>query len=535
VSGLRRVGSSEVYTYPDESPPQGLGTLLARYEAAGYPVERYEGGFVRVLSPGRRTVFVLASGPVYLALPPTPTPEAATGAPGQAQPITAPSLLVRAVGYRSLPELAAIEAALRRINPRLLPVLQSEFPGTEGLASLELLVEQRALLTRWPIEAVRGLAYMFQLERGIGRTTIRRLFAGLDEPRLIETLVHYASIAESERVAGATSAILDPELSPWSQSTLIEAVDRLRAGRLELRGTMDLRAARGLLRLVRDNPLTYANEVLRMPPEQRLDRLRRLDPVVDPRITRLPEVEAELAMHRVILPNGINLLHGTPEDVVRAVEQRLAVAASKGGFHDAAIRQEFVGLVQRYHDRVAQLQANDLGVRSNARGDRQELVDLVTAMESGAQVLSMGLKMRVVIDLATYELKPGIRVVNAPPEVEVQLDLGLHRADGSLLAVETTTGRLSLPENLAFLDPQSKLPAKDVDWSALDRNDFSQHKFMQAFKLYIFRRFSADLGRSWGNDPNAAGPGTEIRVGKCSAPARRALESLGFTLIETAP
>jgi hypothetical protein len=72
VTGLVRLGTTDVYRYDPSNPSSDLVTILTSYREQGHSLQRYPGGVVRVLNPSGQTVFVLEPGPSVRALLPLP-------------------------------------------------------------------------------------------------------------------------------------------------------------------------------------------------------------------------------------------------------------------------------------------------------------------------------------------------------------------------------------------------------------------------------------------------------------------------------
>jgi hypothetical protein len=239
-------------------------------------------------------------------------------------------------------------------------------------------------------------------------------------------------------------------------------------------------------------------------------------------------VEDILRRHALDVRPGLNFLIGTSSEVVNAVEK---FGQQHGGrFIDSAIRSKFQEELETYHQLVGSLQAGE-SVERNLEGQRNELDAIVASLETGAEVFSLGRRTEstvVRVSPALFALPNGLKLINAPPEVEIQLDLGARLVNGRLLVLETTTGALSLPDSLKALDPASGVPPGTIDWAALRPNEnASERKFMQMIKLRAAAHFATELSRAWGH-ANVELPELVISVGSISEAAQRAAESLGF-------
>jgi hypothetical protein len=216
---------------------------------------------------------------------------------------------------------------------------------------------------------------------------------------------------------------------------------------------------------------------------------------------------------------------------------------TSGGFQRAEARAEFEALIRRYRERVSDFQSSgvadpsETGLLRNIEGLREEIETVLVAMEIGAQVFSLGdvRAFRITIDPGHYRLPRGYRITDTPRSVEIQLDVGAQRASGRLLIIEATTGEISLPREWNGLDPQSGEPANGtISWTALTEGNASHRKWLQAVKLRAAAHFARDLGEAWGRQAVDL-PELVIRVGRATAPARRALEAMGFTVVEGNP
>jgi hypothetical protein len=123
----------------------------------------------------------------------------------------------------------------------------------------------------------------------------------------------------------------------------------------------------------------------------------------------------------------------------------------------------------------------------------------------------------------------GGKVINAPPEKNVHLDVLFTEAAGDLVAMELTTAELSLPEPCAALDLKDSAYGGNVDWKALDSSRASHRKFMQALKMYQLEKIATAFGTAWSGQPVKPAH-KRIRAPDFSVPAARALKSLGFEL-----
>lgn len=526
IPGLVRLGDTEVYRFDPTHSPSDLPSALTRYEASGYRIQRYPAGITRVISSRGDTVFVLEPGPAVpslLALPPAPAPRV-PGVPPQM--VTFPEFVT---GPLSSSARATLNSELQRINPKLVDTLQAEFDDSTALAALGLLVEQRGnLKTRWPIDAVRGLASMLQLERGITRATVRRLFLGRNSNELSALFEEYQQI---KNLPGA-NLLVDAELEPSRAFTLIHAYDAIRRAHLRIPEGMTRKGIRGLLRWTKE--ATNIDEVVRrlasVPLDRRLARLESDSPIVDPALRPPSRNDEILRRHAQDVRPGINLFHGSLDEVVQAVEN---LGQKHGGrFSEPAIRSKFLQELRTYRDLASSFQSGR-DVERNLEGQRNELELVIASLETGAEVFSLGRgtsETAIRINPALFPLPNGLNLINAPAEIAIQLDLGARRIGGRLLAVEATTGTLSLPDSVRALDPQSGIPSGTIDWAALNPSaNANERKWMQMIKLRAAAHFATELARAWGN-ATVELPELVISVGAISEPARRAADRLGFTV-----
>jgi hypothetical protein len=511
TTGLVRLGSSNVYRF-DPSHPPDVPSLLAQYEASGYRVQRYPGGVIRVLTGGGRTVFLLEPGPAVPALP------ALTAGPIVSGPLQPVTLLKKLAVNPSPTDLAD----LKIINPNLVSTLETEFQESTALAALGLIFEQRGnLKTRWPVTSIRGLAKMLQLERGISRSTVRRLFLARSSADLADIFEKFNRIADW---SGA-NLLVDAELDPARSVLLINVYDAM--GHLRPPDGMTRKAVRGLLRWAQEAAtLDEVVQKLRdIDPSRRLARLEADSPIKDPTLRPTSHAEDVLRAQSVDIRPGLNLFHGTVADVIQAID---TIAHQKGGgFSEPRVRNLLEIEVRNYRQLAADYQAGG-NVERNLIGARNEIDGVIFLMERGETVIALG-PAKIIIDPNAYPVTRG-RLVNWPKNIQVQLDMASRRVDGRFVNVETTTGKLSLPRSLEFLDPASNLPPGNIDYNLLDPdNNANERKFIQFIKMRAAAYFARDLAKAFG-DATAETPDLIFR-GETTEQARRALISMGFTVL----
>jgi hypothetical protein len=488
-------------------------------------IRRYSGGLVRVTDHSGRTLFVLQAGPPVAGLLPPPSVELRPPRPPGADRF---ELLREVTGDLPESQLEAIAARLRQIEPGMLPTLQAELPEHNSIAALSLLVEARnQLTTRWNRDAVRGLGRMLELERGITLANVRRLFRVLSSSELNVLFRRFRDIAD---MPGA-NLLVEEELLPRASAQLVRAYDTIRRARLDLPQNMSRQAVRGLQRWLREHR-NIVEELRGTRPASRLAVLEAASPRVDPTRRPATRIEAVLRRHAADIRPGLNLLRGSPAEVARAVED---LAKHHGGrFSSDLVISEFEWSIRFYREEMIRLQSGAGVDTRNLEGRRAEIEAVFVTLESGAVVVTVGNLVVFTVDPARVPLPRSFAVVNSPPGVRVQLDVGAHRASGRLVLVETTTAWLGLPKAMAGLDPHSGSSGGTIDWRALDPNSASDRKWMQIIKLWQLAAFLRDLDAAFrGSDVGAVAmeaPELVVRVSGASEPARRVAAQFGVRL-----
>jgi hypothetical protein len=452
------------------------------------------------------------------------------------QPISAPkpaeprSLLERATGR----EGGQIEAELAKVNPNIIKELTTAYPEEAALATVGLMVGQLPKLkTFWPIDAVRGLADMLRPETGITRALVERLLADLDSTQLSDLFQKFHSIFESENVRPGAKFLVDAELSTAQSVQLIDAYAGIKKAGLQLPQNMSRDSVAGLLKLVQENPSDFVTKLGDIPLEKRLSRLEAL--------VKGPQHPATSALDQLVhtlsedIHPGVNLLHGTSDDVVAAIEAAVTTAGRR--FSEPSVRADFKRMVDRFRALLTDLQAGGKDVR-NVIGQREEILAILAQLRTGGEVFSVGPVVKVNInpalfELPLFELPRGYRLENAPRDIPIQLDVGTRTVDGRLVVVETTSGELIRPEVLKGLDPESGLPSGGtIDFTQLDPRRASDRKFIQMIKLGAAAKYAAELAKAFqaliGSNAQIHVPEAVIRVSRISASARRVAEALGF-------
>src|SRR5262249_8037241 len=155
-------------------------------------------------------------------------------------------------------------------------------------------------------------------------------------------------------------------------AALIDAYARLRSENLDLPKSMDAKALRGL-RVMLDTGRDVVAELRAITPvEDRIVLLRRLDPFDHPgqiRVPLSPAVEQVLDRHPADVRPGLNLLRGTPADLVKQIQ---ALARRHGGILNERGRIEVESTIEQYQRNAAKLQSGDKVELGNFEGQRAE-------------------------------------------------------------------------------------------------------------------------------------------------------------------
>ncbi|GEM_PF-4033273 len=468
-----------------------------------------------------------------LARPDAETAATATLQGVPLRPLNREAFVEAVLGQARAAERDAVLADLDRLNRSAAETLRTEFPVDTGKAALALLIERRAQMAgaRWSLEAVRGLAEMLRLERGHSAATVRRLLTDLPAAEAGTLFERYGAIVGSQKVGGVAPLLVGPNLGASVTQHRVALVRRIMAEGIELPAGMDDGALRGLEKMAADRPATWLQDLKAIALDRRLRRLKQMDPAATPSGTAaappgpVGRLEQVLREQRADLRPGLNPLSKTPEEVVKAFEARIP-QGSGGGFSEPRVRDEAVRLVERYQRLVRQLQAGE-NVERNVVGAREELEAVLKALEQGADVFQIGNVVTLRINPGMYPLPGGGRLVNGPEDIAVQMDVAGKTVKGDLFGMEATTGKLSLPEFLKGLDPQTPGGGGDIDFRAFDLNNASHRKWLQVIKLHNVSRFCGDLAKSFGG---TAKPPQMIYSGEVTASARRVLEAFGFTV-----
>ncbi|GAA4316909.1 hypothetical protein GCM10023149_14210 [Mucilaginibacter gynuensis] len=529
VIELTRVGDTDTYVYDPNKPHTGVDNMLARYKEKGFKTEG-NNALTRVIDPVGRTRFLLTSAPqknTRLLLP---------AGIGSDAPVK--SALERATNI-SEAQLPALRAQLAKINREIEVKLPADgYADHTILATISMLVEQMSILTpNWPIDGVRGLADAMALERGISRRAIRALFKAVPTNAIADLFANYHVIVTSPKVKNGSEFLIAEDLRPGNSVKLIDAWMKIREKGYELPEDMDMRAVRGVLRQIDKMPGGWLQWLSNIAKEKRGDSLRSVSGLTDPSVTMpknvtelLANLSADIAGHP-----GLNPLAGANGE---AFVKQLEAVPGAGKFAEARLRQGFVIKVDNLRLQVAMLVQSPAllhGKWELLLGDANEVRQTTDVLLKGGKILTadgyIGPKAPLPnVSLIAFNLPGGGNVLNAPASMDVHIDLLYTEGDGSLSAMETTTAELGLPAAWSSLDPESpNYKNTDIDWKAVDSNISSHRKFMQAVKIYQLNKMATALGTAWsGQQVNPAN--MYMRAGDFSAPAARALESLGFKL-----
>jgi hypothetical protein len=514
IEGIERVGESAVYRYPAGRPPAALPQLLAQFEGIGYRIQKYPGGTIHVYNPRGASAFIIVPGQeVRGLLPmPKPTPLLPSGEP----------VIERVTKGLTKSQFDRVSEELRRVHPNIVKLVRANFPEEIAFRVLDLLYANRGRLsTRWGINSLRGLAKALDVPRGIAPSKLERLFGSdLSSERLGTLFKLFNEIAD---MPGARY-LFDDFLTPAEVLQMVRAYQDIHSAGMKLPEKMSREAVEGLKRWVEEDARQpFLDRLVELRVDERLDALE----IASGRVTvpaASDRIHAVLLKQAADIRPGINLLRGTPEDIMLAIE---AYGRTHGGrFADAAVREKCKGVLARYQRNTAKLSTGG-DVERNVIGDREEIEVAIMGMEAGGEIFAFGTNMEVKVNPAYYTLPNGGRILNAPPELIVQLDLGMRTVSGDIKLMEATTGGLTLPEVLQGLDPKSRATVRDVDLNALQESNASHRKWKQIIKLRALAKFSTELGEAWGH-ADVRPPKLVIRVSYATDSAVRALEAMGF-------
>ncbi len=530
VIELTRVGDSNVWAYDPSGSRAGIDTMLARYQDKGFKVQG-SGGLTSVVDPSGRTRFLLKPGPGetrQLFLPKSSGP-----------PSTMVPDLIQGVTGKTGAAADAVRVQLSKINGRLTDTLVTEYPEHTAMAATAMLLDHHAALSGWPIDAVRGVADMMALERGVTRAAVRNLFLALDNKALAKLFSQYHDIVNSSNVSPGSRFLVAEDLRPTNSARLIDAYRKLQSKGIELPPDMDRTATRGLLRSIDKDP-NWLGWLSKIHKDKRAMQLRAKSGLVNPQ-SPLPEnVQDALAIAGADIPGypDLNPLRSnTGEDYIRALEAKLPA----GQAIDPIVRVQLLSKVDSLRQHAGALQQNRPldQVLGNLTGDRNEINQISLLLLQGNKIhtldrtvgLQKGQKTAVQsVDVSALALPGGGKVKDAPMEAEVHLDVLMTDLQGQLVTMELTTMEWSLPEPWAALDPQHPNYGTDISWKALNPDRTPGHrKWQQAVKTYVLNKLATAIGAAFSGGP--AKPAImRIRAKGYSVEAARALEALGFQL-----
>lgn len=501
ADALVRVGTSPVYRYNPARPPWQLTGFAASLSKNPRLRVSLKDGELVVRDTSGHIRLLIQPGPIVAGLlaPPEPT----------APPPHVLTFIERAIGEQTAAGLEQATRQLAQINRLALSELQGS--GDRGLAALSLLMEHRTEFSfsgvKWGIDSIRGLETMLELPRGITRAQINKLFFTF-AAQLADLGDLFARFNAISTMPGA-NLLVDPQFNAPSSAKLISAYRAMRARGMELPADMNVKAVRGLLRLVREKGETGAVEdVLNTPLERRAALLAGLDPIVDPGTPTLDAVRKILLPHvQPVRPSIAPADETTTPASIRAQYEALAKA------HKAKIDTHVLGRieasVEAYKKMLRRVQTEKLtddqlnGLGRSLDGARNEFDALALALERGDDILSYGAPRGAAhgdvyiaaVDVGALPLRGKYTVKNAPRDENVQIDVLSKRVDQVLEIREETLAHFGLPEKWEALADQA--PAT-VDWNDLATNTFVNRKWRQIARFVALRDFADALAREWG-------------------------------------
>ncbi|MCC7247010.1 MAG: hypothetical protein IT473_00115, partial [Lysobacter sp.] len=529
VIELTRVGDTNTYVYDPSKPSANIDAMLTRYTDKGFKVQGTP-SLRRITDPMGRTRFLLSGAPMA-------SPKLLHAGKSDAATTASASPLERTT-HLSGPELQKVRDTLARINPEMEAKLALEYPDHTVLATLSLFVTHTPSINPgWSINAARGVADAVRLETGIPYSAVHRLFMTVDPKTLPKLFADYHDIANSSKVSSIARYAIADDLLPKNSQTLITVARELQASGIELPADLDLRAARGLLRQAEKMPGGWKAWLQAIAAAKRLESLRVVSGLNDPRVTMPTNATEVLAEITTDIRPGLNPLSGADGDAyVKLVESQ----PGAGKFADAVQRFRFVGLVEKLRMHVSFLQQGmelERGKWENIVGDANEVKQITTTLLQGNTIEAIdqnaGPKVPLPnVDLRDVPLPGGGKVVNATEENEVHIDLLLTDTAGNLIAMELTTKELGLPQEFNSLDPLNSTYGTDIDWSAAEavkKKKPNVRKFMQMVKIYQLNKVA--VGIASGLSGKTVNPASmRIRAGDFTVPAARAIEALGFKM-----
>jgi hypothetical protein len=531
---LTRTGPG-TYEYNPSAVGQHTGELVAKLRGLGFTVTDEGGGVLKITLSG-------FDGMSNLLLP-----AAEPGATNFDRP-----LLDRALGPRTDVERARVVGDLEKIFPDLTKLL-GQYADAPALAALELLVENAAKLPGgWSEEAVKGLVEMLKLERGVGRTAVRRLIQTLPPDQVPKVLELYLKLTTEPRTKSLADFIISSTIPTGDSVRLLEVCTKLGDKRFEFPSDMSRKAVEGLLSWVREaldvDKLTDSEKIAEKIAERfRKDpgleaRLKNLEAAAPAKGSKPTDLQNEIDRHSKPVRPGLTLVGANPSEVVEAI---LTAAKDKGGkFSEASERMIFERAIAQYQIEVGRIEAytelnnKAYGQISRANGALNEILVVIAALESGAEVFASGkpigetgkTRVRLTINLSTFKLPGDIGITNVDEQTEVQLDIGYKTVEGKIVVAEVTTAHLSMPEGLEVL---LKGGGGSIDFKALRGQDpVGGPKFQQMIKLRAARMVAEGVAAGFqalsGNTATIPPPEMVIRVKSATPDAIKAATLLGF-------
>ncbi|MBP6749821.1 MAG: DUF4157 domain-containing protein, partial [Xanthomonadaceae bacterium] len=315
VIELTRVGDTNTYVYDPSKPSANIDAMLTRYTEKGFKVQGTP-SLRRITDPMGRTRFLLSGAPMA-------SPKLLHQGKSDAATTASAGPLERTT-HLSGPELQKVRDTLARINPEMEAKLPLEYPDHTVLATLSLFVTHTpSINSGWSIDAARGVADAVKLESGIPYSAVHRLFMTVDPKTLPKLFADYHDIANSSKVSPAAKFLIADDLLPKNSVLLIEAMRQMKARGLEMPDGTDLRAVRGLLKQVQTMPGGWLTWFQGIAKDKRLEKLRSLSGLNDPRIVLPTNVTELLASISADIVPGLNPLAGDNADAfVKALESR---------------------------------------------------------------------------------------------------------------------------------------------------------------------------------------------------------------------
>lgn len=521
VPGLVKVGQTGIYRYDPHHPPARLQDLVRSYQRIPSLSTSFQGGTLVVRELGsHRLLLLIGPGPVPAGLLAAP-------APGATPPRALSFIESAAGGQLTKAGLASMTNLLNNIYPNLSTLLEAQ--GDAGMAALSILIAHRTALSRWPVNAIRGLATALELPRAITRSNLERFFAR-PSAEVAQLFDDFADVAD---MPGVNLTFRQPA----TQRTII-LIGLYRAlRRFKLPDGMDESAHRGMLRMLVDLGRDALLNLIRdMPPERRLAEFHRNDPLAtQPPV--VPLAQQILDRNAGDLRPGINLGSAaqTPAQVRALIEQ---FAGNHGATLDAHIPARIEATIATFRLHLRNIAGGIETDGRNVDGVREEFRALMLFLEDGARILSFsrmlgegaGDAFQAEINVGWHPLRGRITVLHAPTAAQVQIDVLAHKIDYGIVIQEVAFSHLELPRPLSAL--ATSTGAVTIDHGLLGETS-SHRKWKQILKYIALQEFGVELARAWGGTP------LQVRIivkyASASPDARAALTNLGVEQQVIAP